>query len=399
MSYYQLLKKIRKIKNIVQRSKPDSVWLLSTRSILLMQVKNTLPVSAPRKKEVAGEMYKFVSPFFNFSKMIRKPVFAGLAAIVTLFGGSLFSVSAAEQSLPGDFLYSVKLATEQARLAIAKDSKDKVKLKTEFTERRVDEMKKVMAAPDPDKKEKVIKTAEALKRDMNTIKQQLGDMRGKAEVQAIKDTAKMIDQKTNAVVQALQDSKQEMSPEEKAKITEAQEAASSASVKAIEVLADVHKTDGDVVSQQDVADVLKTHGEMVSKTMSQSLGSVPGLGAVSSTDLGSAGDTAMSTTTSTNLQKVTKAQKSLSEVDQLANENKMDEAIAKLKEGTQQAFDAQKTLEQQSETTGTALTEDPFLASASSTAPLQATSTSQGDATLTGEQSTSSAPVSSGQDG
>ncbi|OQB19211.1 MAG: hypothetical protein BWY14_00568 [Parcubacteria group bacterium ADurb.Bin192] len=395
MSYYQLLKKIRKIKAIVQRSKPDPVWLLSTRSTLLMQVKNTLPVEAPRKKEVAGELYKFVSPFFNFSKMIRKPVFAGLAVIVTLFGGSLFSVSAAEQSLPGDFLYSVKLATEQARLAMAKDSKDKVKLKTEFTERRVDEMKKVIAAPDANKKEKVIQTAEVLKRDMDTIKQQLGDMQGKAGAQDIKDTAKMIDQKTSAVVQALQDSKLEMSPEEKAKITEAQEAASSASVKAIEILADTHKTDGDVVSQQDVADVLKTHGEMVSKTMSQSFGSMPAIDAASSTTLGSASGTAMTTTTSSNLQKVTEAQKSLSEVDQLADENKMDEAIAKLKVGTQQAFDAQKTLEQQAPTTGTAVINEPALPSASSTEPVQNTTTTPDASTSTLESS----EVDTGQGG
>jgi len=392
MSYYQLLKKIRKIKAIVQRSKPDAVWLLSTRSTLLMQVKNTLPVEAPRKKEVAGELYKFVSPFFNFSKMIRKPVFAGLAVIVTLFGGSLFSVSAAEQSLPGDFLYSVKLATEQARLAMAKDSKDKVKLKTEFTERRVDEMKKVIAAPDANKKEKVIQTAEVLKRDMDTIKQQLGDMQGKAGAQDIKDTAKMIDQKTSAVVQALQDSKLEMSPEEKAKITEAQEAASSASVKAIEVLADTHKTDGDVVSQQDVADILKTHGDTVSKTMSKAVGSMSSSSVMA---LGSASGTAMSTTTSSNLQKVTEAQKSLSEVDQLANENKMDEAIAKLKVGTQQAFDAQKTLEQQAAIIGTAAVNDPILSSSSSTEPVQNTTTTQDASTSTIE----SPAVDTGQGG
>lgn len=392
MSYYQLLKKIRKIKAIVQRSKPDAVWLLSTRSTLLMQVKNTLPVEAPRKKEVAGELYKFVSPFFNFSKMIRKPVFAGLAVIVTLFGGSLFSVSAAEQSLPGDFLYSVKLATEQARLAMAKDSKDKVKLKTEFTERRVDEMKKVIAAPDANKKEKVIQTAEVLKRDMDTIKQQLGDMQGKAGAQDIKDTAKMIDQKTSAVVQALQDSKLEMSPEEKAKITEAQEAASSASVKAIEVLADTHKTDGDVVSQQDVADILKTHGDTVSKTMSKAVGSMSSSSVMA---LGSASGTAMSTTTSSNLQKVTEAQKSLSEVDQLANENKMDEAIAKLKVGTQQAFDAQKTLEQQAAIIGTAAVNDPILSSSSSTEPVQNTTTTQDASTSTIE----SPAVDTGQEG
>lgn len=395
MSYYQLLKKIRKIKAIVQRSKPDAVWLLSTRSTLLMQVKNTLPVEAPRKKEVAGELYKFVSPFFNFSKMVHKPVFAALAVIVTLLGGSLFSVSAAEQSLPGDFLYSVKLATEQARLAMAKDSKDKVKLKTEFTERRVDEMKKVIAAPDVNKKEKVIQTAEVLKRDMDTIKQQLGDMQGEAGAQDIKDTAKMIDQKTSAVVQALQDSKLEMSPEEKAKITEAQEAASSASVKAIEILADTHKTDGDVVSQQDVADVLKTHGEMVSKTMSQSFGSMPAVDTASSTALGSASGTAMSTTTSSNLQKVTEAQKSLSEVDQLADENKMDEAIAKLKVGTQQAFDAQKTLEQQVPATDTAAVNDPILSSASSTESVQNTTTTQDASTSTIE----SPVVDTGQGG
>ena len=151
-----------------------------------------------------------------------------------------------------------------------------------------------------------------------------------------------------------------------------------------------------MVSQQEVADVLKMHGDMVAETMSQTIGSMSSTSALA---LGTASGTAMSSSTSPNFQKVTEAQKSLSEVDQLADENKMDEAIAMLKVGTQQAFDAQKILEQQSETTDTAAAEDPALASTSSTEPVQSTTTAEGSAVSTGEKSTSTAPVSSGEGG
>ena len=346
MSHYQLLKKIKTIRSLAHRIKPDADWVLATRSTLLMQVKNTLPVSALEKKSMVKEWFKFFTPFFSFGKWLRTPVFSVIGILLALFGGSLLSVSAAERSIPGDLLYSVKLATEQARLALAKNPQERVMLKTEFTGRRVDEMKQVVTASVSDRKDRVIQTAEALKQDMHTLKQQLGEMQNQSSPEAVKETAKIVDQKTNAVVQALQESKGDMTPEEKAKVTEAQVAASDTSVKAIEVMVDTHKTAGDVVTDQDVTDILKTHNETMIKTMAQSAGLNPNSATSTAALSVPATTTSMTSSTVATLEKVSEAQKSFTEADKLVAEKKIDEAVVKIKEGTQQAFAAQKTAEQ-----------------------------------------------------
>lgn len=371
MSQYQLLNKIRLIKAVARRTKPDASWVLSTRSTLLMQARNSMPIAAVEKRSIVREWIKFFAPIFAVNKWVRTPVVAVTAILLAIFGGSLLSVSAAEKSLPGDLLYSVKLATEQARLAMAKNPQDKVMLKTEFTERRVDEMKKVIASPVSGRTDRVMQTAEALKRDLHTIKKQLGDMQGQSTPQTVKETAKIVDEKTNAVVQALQESKDSMTPEEKMKVTEAQVAASDTSVKAIEVLVDTYKTDSGVVTEQDVVDVVKSHNEAVAKTMAQAVGLNPD--SVTSTVSMPLPITTLSMTSSTALAigQVTEAQKTLTEADQLVAENKIDEAVAKIKIGTQQAFAAQKTVEL-SLSTATTTGDTPPVASSSSTGSMTA---------------------------
>jgi len=351
MGRYQLFKKIRAIRLFADRVAPDRVWVESVRSTLLMQVKNSLPTQDRQPAIPLKKRLGYLMPKVSWV-WVRQPAFIATSLLLALFGGSLLSVSAAERSMPGDVLYSVKLATEQARLALAKDAKEKVKLKSEFTDRRVAEVKQVMASNAADRKERVMQAAEVLKQDMHTLKQQLDEVKQVETPEAVKESAKIVDEKTVSVVQALQESKTDLTPEEKAKVTEAQAAASDTSVKAIEVLADVHAQAADVVTEQDVADALKSHNETVVKTVSETIQNTPTSTAVSlpATTTSTTAAPIMTSTSTPGVkeavQQATDAQKNLAEADKLVSEQKIDEAVAKLKEGTQQAYDAQKSLEQ-----------------------------------------------------
>ncbi|MBU2566889.1 hypothetical protein KKG46_05025 [Patescibacteria group bacterium] len=348
MSRFQIFKKTRQIRFAASKMQPDANWVASTRSTLLMQAKNNVP-EIPSKKLHLAKSIKFFSPAISFSWM-RTPAFAIVAILITVFSGSMFSVSAAEQSVPGDFLYSVKLATEQARMALTKGPEDRVKLKTEFTERRVQEMKQVIATPAPDRKERVTQAAEVLKRDLNTIKNQLDEVQQNSTPEQAKETARIVDEKTTSVVKDLQESKNQLSPEERVKVSEAQAAASDTSIRAIEVLVQAHEDDGDVVTDQDVVDVLKTHQEKVVQTVSESTGldmskmatSTPATNTTSTPATVTEG----SSSTQDVLQKVSEANNTLNQVGQLAADKKMDEAVQMLKQGSQQAFAAQKTAEE-----------------------------------------------------
>lgn len=352
MSRYTLFKKIRAIRQFASRVNPDPVWADSVRSTLLMQVKNSLPTQERQPMISLKKRFSYLSPQISWV-WVRQPAFVVAALLLAVFGGSLLSVSAAERSLPGDMLYSVKLATEQARMALAKNPTERVKLKSEFTDRRVDEVKQVMASNATDKKERVVQAAEVLKRDMHTLQQQLEEVKQADTPEAVKESAQLVDEKTASVVQALQDTKGELSPEDKAKVTEAQAAASDTSVKAIEVLVDVHEQDADVVTVQDVTDALKSHNETVAKTMANTIENTPTSTLVTVTVATTTTSNVTSTTQTTSTPGVIEAvlqagvaQKSLDESGKLADESKIDEAVVKLKEGTQQAFDAQKSLEQ-----------------------------------------------------
>jgi hypothetical protein len=68
------------------------------------------------------------------------------AALVFLFGGAGMTAYASQTALPGDRLYSVKIAVEEAQVSLSRDTAGDAQLYLEFTERRLDEMAGLIAA-------------------------------------------------------------------------------------------------------------------------------------------------------------------------------------------------------------------------------------------------------------
>lgn len=73
---------------------------------------------------------------FSFSAMLR-PALAAAAIVVLVFAGA---TSAAASSLPGDALYAVKRATEDARVALTFDGSARLALLSELADRRLEEL-------------------------------------------------------------------------------------------------------------------------------------------------------------------------------------------------------------------------------------------------------------------
>ncbi len=255
-----LERRIRNLRTAPDRIVPDAAWVRDTRETLLMQVRNTLPAARPSVREQFGGVMQLFSEF-QIGSFVRKPVMAVAFLIVCMAGGSIFSVSAAEHPLPGDLFYGLKLVTEQARLAFTSTTDEKLKLKTEFTERRVDELQRSVA--DEAYREQVPQVAEMLKRDLGTLKEQLSDVMEQSSSAKVVEAAKLIDQKTNAVINALQETKSQLSPEAKEKVTEAQSAASDVGIQAIEVLAAQHKESSEAVPAETVAEAIEGHAKVV----------------------------------------------------------------------------------------------------------------------------------------
>lgn len=251
--------RIAELRSIERRVTPDAAWMRRTRDTLLMQVKNTLPTRAATRRESLREAIRHFAAT-NAGAILRKPVMAVMSMVALAMGGSLMSVSAAERSYPGDFFYGLKLATEQARLAWVSSKNDKLKLKTEFTDRRVQELREVASVRKDN--EGVKQVAEILKRDMNTIKEQLTDVKDTSPEDAV-EAAKLVDQKSVEVMNALQETKPGLGLDTKQKMTDAQSVAADTSVKAIEVLVEKSQEASSTVPAADLAKAIESHANAV----------------------------------------------------------------------------------------------------------------------------------------
>ncbi|MBI5655038.1 hypothetical protein HZC53_05310 [Candidatus Uhrbacteria bacterium] len=318
--------RLRELRTTNKNITPDKAWVRATRETLMMQVRNTLPAEG---KASFSDRFKFSVRYIlpqNAIRWVTRPMMAAMSVVIVLTGGSIMSVSAAEQSLPGDMLYGLKLATEQARLAMTPAKEDKLKLKTEFTGRRVEELKKV--AVSDQKTEKVAQVAEILKRDLNTMKEQLADVASESSADKAVEAAKMVDQKSNEVITALQGAKDQLSPETKEKVTEAQSAAADTGVSALQVLVENHQKDSGSVTAIDVAQALQDHAKVVTDATTAP---------ASLNILVSASSTATTTTVLVDLMATTTASTTSESLPGL---------VTQVKDATTQAFVLQKALDQ-----------------------------------------------------
>jgi len=130
---------------------------------LLEENLNLIQPTPPRNPDIARHQrdaylkqvryLRFGKPVFVLAGLLNRKPWQSLfgqpptllpfaAAILLIFGlvfGSWGTVYAAQDSLPNDLLYSVKLSGENLRLAFTPDTKARISLLTTYTGRRVQE--------------------------------------------------------------------------------------------------------------------------------------------------------------------------------------------------------------------------------------------------------------------
>ncbi len=151
MTKRDFLRKLQSVRTTERGIAPDPEFVVRNRALLMSKVRKSLPtahIAAPSRAKTAMQ---FVPQ--RMVDFLRAPVMATASILLTVMGGSVFSVSASERSIPGDFLYPIKIAAEQTRLALTSDKAEKLKLKSSFVDRRVQEIKTLSAAPVPQHRE------------------------------------------------------------------------------------------------------------------------------------------------------------------------------------------------------------------------------------------------------
>ena len=263
---------VRQLRDAERRIRPDAAWVARTRNILLKEVRRDALHRAPVSfgARIKALILSFVPR--PLVETIRGPVMAVLSVFGVVLGGSLASVSAAERSIPGDLLYPVKLATEQARLFMEKEPPNQLKLKAEFVERRGEEIKQLAKADAPKNANRLREATDSLKQDLDAVKLQLHNVGMESSAPEAAEAAKDLDEKSGRLVQTLKEVKEVVPADIKQNVAEVQVAAVNAGLKAVQILIDKRDDPGvtAVVSNDDLKRVVTGHMEGLAQGIADS---------------------------------------------------------------------------------------------------------------------------------
>ncbi|MSR85529.1 hypothetical protein EXS71_03805 [Candidatus Uhrbacteria bacterium] len=325
--------RIQSIRMASQEITPDLVWMKKTRETLLMQVANGLPEApVPFFQRVREATRSFISA--DVLRAIRQPLMTTLSILGLLIGGSIASVSAAERSVPGDFLHPIKLAAEQAQLAFTSGRTGKLRLKTQFLGRRVAEIQQIVSSNLSQKPERINAAADILKRDLDTVKTQLHEVTNQESVGQVVEAAKFVDQKSSEAASALKTVKPDAPLDAQNKIGEAEAAAVNAGVQAIQVLVESHSQPGGENTITNDELIQSIHGKVqgIEDNIIDAANKI--LSSASSTNAGSTSSTSslsiINVSTSSSMAQILDAKNSLAQAKQLLQEEKLDQVTDKL---------------------------------------------------------------------
>lgn len=170
MNNRELIRKIKLLKEIQPR--PD--WQITNREILLNQISQNQEISQPA---INGSDFNYYFRFFipRFFHNLAQPVGVVILISALILGGSIVTVSASQSSLPGDYLYSVKITGEKVQTTLLTNPQDKLALEIKFANRRLAEIQQVNQGTEStdQKRLRVTKAADALTQNLKNIQNNL----------------------------------------------------------------------------------------------------------------------------------------------------------------------------------------------------------------------------------
>lgn len=217
MKRSDVVQQIRSLKNTAHTVNPDPAWVASTRARVLQHIDRTT-------EEIPTRIFTLSHVWSILSLIIpQKTVYAVVrpAVIFTVCftlgtAGWITTVTASLESLPGDALYPVKLATEQTQVAVTQAIKGdaaSTELRVSFVSRRADEVAKVIAAPavnDAEREGRVQIAVANLTSEVESVSVKLNEVKNENPEIAI-HVAQLIDTKVNAIQLTLEATQQSSS--------------------------------------------------------------------------------------------------------------------------------------------------------------------------------------------
>lgn len=186
-----IIKQIKELKNI----KPSKEWKEETGKEFILRAERLFPV-----QEKAGFLFSFKT-YFRFHYLVRATVMAALVLLLG-FGGSIFTVQATKNTLPGDLLYGLKIIKERVHIAITSGSDKRVSLKLSFADNRLTEanqlMDKIEKEPEKDG-QRMAQVMDNFQKDIEEAEKHLLELKEESlteDKEKIKETVEEVNSKT-----------------------------------------------------------------------------------------------------------------------------------------------------------------------------------------------------------
>lgn len=193
---------LKELQRLNGRINPDPAWVAENKATLFAQIGNTVNTKEKSPVFSFARTEQFVSIFMpRYVATMARPMLVLALALGATIGGWVAGVSASQNSLPGDALYGVKLATEKTQVTLAAVTGDKeaeTQLHLKFAGRRSQEVKKVIEENHPDAPQRAEAAIEGLKKSIESAKQNVEDVGEKDVVRAVV-LAKDVSKKTTEI--------------------------------------------------------------------------------------------------------------------------------------------------------------------------------------------------------
>ena len=190
-------------------------------------------------KYTLGDYLQFAS--YQFQHAVLRPASLALSVFVVVFGGWVATVNASFDSVPGDILYPVKLATERMQLTFAGSSQQRARLHTEFAGRRLDEMVEISNSDRSDKEGLVIAAVESFKAELASANNELTSAQN-ASPDAAADIAMVLDRKTEEFESVIAQSEPVVPEGSQETVAQALVVVEETNAQAIDSLVQTHET-------------------------------------------------------------------------------------------------------------------------------------------------------------
>lgn len=246
---------------------PKKEWVNEFRSTLMMGVKNTV-ANEPRSFTFSKNIFDLATFIFPKEQLRLATRTATVLTLVLgiVFSGSITTVSAALNSIPGDFLYPLKLMTEGAQVRLASGDTEKAELHVEFASRRIQEVVKINEEESLDNKARTAVAVQGFKQEMVTVNQYME----KSEPELAAAIAKIVDAKSEEHEQILNTVEKTISDtESRGVVTEAKTVAENTGIKAVEVIVVTHTTTSSTVTSAEVKNTVTSKINDIEKRVEQ----------------------------------------------------------------------------------------------------------------------------------